>query len=308
MKRQAWVLLAAMSVLWGIPYLFIKIALTELSPPMVVLGRTLIAALVLLPIAYGRGALGALRGRWAATGALSLLHVVTPQLLITYGEVHVSSSLTALLLAGQPLFIVLLAMRFDAAERAGARKLLGLLVGLFGVAAVVGFDLGGGDRLELVGGGLVLLAGLSYAGATMLVRKKLADVPPLGVVAGTTGIASVLLLPAGLLTAPAVLPGWHAAASVLVLGLLSTALAFMVYYRLIALAGAASASLVSYTSPVVSVALGVALLGEPLSPATILGFTLILAGSWLATRKPAAPPAAVPAPSPADTRRPALVR
>ncbi|BCJ73226.1 membrane protein [Catellatospora sp. IY07-71] len=301
MKRQAWLLLAAMSVLWGIPYLFIKIALTELSPPMVVLGRTLIAALVLLPLAYGRGALARLRGRWVAIGGLSLLHVVTPQLLITYGELHISSSLTALLLAGQPLFIVLLALRFDATERAGARKLLGLLAGLVGVAAVVGFDLGGGDRLQLIGGGLVLLAGLSYAGATMLVRKKLADVPPLGVVAGTTGIASVLLLPAGLLTAPAALPGWDAAASVLVLGLLSTALAFMVYYRLIALSGAASASLVSYTSPAVSVALGVALLGEPLSPATVLGFALILVGSWLATRKPtpASTASATPTPRPA---------
>ncbi|MEV4416426.1 DMT family transporter [Catellatospora sp. NPDC049609] len=286
MKRQAWLLLAAMSVLWGIPYLFIKIALTELSPPMVVLGRTLIAAVVLLPLAYGKGALGALRGRWAAVGALSVSHVVAPQLLITYGEVHISSSLTALLLAAQPLVIVLLALRFDPTERAGSRKLLGLLVGLVGVAAVVGFDLGGGDRLELLGAGLVLLAGVAYAGATTLVKKKLADVPPLGVVAGTTGIASVLLLPAGLLTAPAALPGPDVAAAVLALGLLCTALAFMVYYRLIALAGAASASLVSYTSPAVSVLLGATLLAEPLTPATVLGFALILLGSWLATRKP----------------------
>lgn len=286
MKRQAWLLLAAMSVLWGIPYLFIKIALTELSPPVVVLGRTLVAAVVLLPLAYGRGALGALRGKWAAIGALSLLHVVAPQLLITYGEVHVTSSLTALLLATQPLVIVLLALRVDTSERAGARKLLGLFTGLVGVAAVVGFDLGGGDRLELVGAGLVLLAGVSYAGATTLVKKKLADVPPLGVVAGTTGIASALLLPAGLLTAPAALPGLPATAAVLVLGLLSTALAFMVYYRLIALAGAGSAALVSYTSPAVAVLLGAVLLAEPLTPATVVGFALILAGSWLSTRAP----------------------
>lgn len=309
MKRQAWVLLAAMSVLWGIPYLFIKIALTELSPPVVVLGRTLIAVAVLLPLAYRRGVLAALRGRWAAIGALSLLHVVAPQLLITYGEVHISSSLTALLLASQPLVIAMLALRFDASERAGARKLLGLLVGLVGVAAVVGFDLGGGDRLELVGAGLVLLAGVSYAGATTLVKKKLADVPPLGVVVGTTGIASVLLLPAGLLAAPATMPGLDASAAVLALGLLSTALAFLVYYKLIALAGAGSAALVSYTSPAVAVLLGVLLLAEPLTPATILGFALILLGSWLSTRKPTPTPTPTPAPPPAPApRQPALTR
>ncbi|WP_155372432.1 DMT family transporter [Catellatospora vulcania] len=319
MKRQAWVLLAAMSVLWGIPYLFIKIALTELSPPVVVLGRTLIAVLVLLPLAYRRGALGALRGKWTAIGALSLLHVVAPQLLITYGEIHISSSLTALLLASQPLLIAVLALRFDASERAGSRKLLGLFVGLVGVAAVVGFDLGGGDRLELVGAGLVLLAGASYAGATTLVKKKLSDVPPLGVVVGTTGIASVLLLPAGLLAAPTTLPGLDASAAVLALGLLSTALAFLVYYKLIALAGAGSAALVSYTSPAVAVLLGVLLLAEPLTPATIIGFALILLGSWLATRKPTPIPTAPPtttapsvtAPAPASasaSRQPALTR
>ncbi|MEU7826113.1 DMT family transporter [Catellatospora sp. NPDC049133] len=304
MKRQAWVLLAAMSVLWGIPYLFIKIALTELSPPVVVLGRTLIAVAVLLPLAHRRGALAALRGRWTAIGALSLLHVVAPQLLITYGEVHISSSLTALLLASQPLVIAVLAVRFDASERAGARKLLGLLVGLVGVAAVVGFDLGGGDGLELLGAGLVLLAGVSYAGATTLVKKKLSDVPPLGVVVGTTGIASVLLLPAGLLSAPATLPGLEASAAVLALGLLSTALAFLVYYKLIALAGAGSAALVSYTSPAVAVGLGVLLLAEPLTPATVLGFALILLGSWLSTRKPTPHPH----PHPTALRHPALTR
>ncbi|GAA1398625.1 DMT family transporter [Catellatospora coxensis] len=305
MKRQAWVLLAAMSVLWGIPYLFIKIALTELSPPVVVLGRTLIAVAVLLPLAHRRGALAALRGRWAAIGALSLLHVVAPQLLITYGEVHISSSLTALLLASQPLVIAVLALRFDASERAGARKLLGLLVGLVGVAAVVGFDLGGGDGLELLGAGLVLLAGVSYAGATTLVKKRLSDVPPLGVVVGTTGIASVLLLPAGLLSAPATLPALDVSAAVLALGLLSTALAFLVYYRLIALAGAGSAALVSYTSPAVAVLLGVLLLAEPLTPATVIGFALILLGSWLSTRKPAPKPAPTPTLAP---RHPALSR
>ncbi|WP_144126362.1 DMT family transporter [Catellatospora sichuanensis] len=316
MKRQAWVLLAAMSVLWGIPYLFIKIALTELSPPVVVLGRTLIAVAVLLPLAYRRGALAALHGKWAAIGALSLLHVVAPQLLITYGEIHISSSLTALLLASQPLLIAVLALRFDASERAGARKLSGLFVGLVGVAAVVGFDLGGGDRLELVGAGLVLLAGASYAGATTLVKKQLSDVPPLGVVVGTTGIASVLLLPAGLLAAPETLPGLDASAAVLALGLLSTALAFLVYYKLIALAGAGSAALVSYTSPAVAVGLGVLLLAEPLTPATVLGFVLILLGSWLATRKPTPkaqptttePAGTAPEPAPTAQRLPALTR
>jgi drug/metabolite transporter (DMT)-like permease len=290
MNRRAWLLLAALSVLWGIPYLFIKFAVAELSPPVIVAGRTALAAAVLLPIAMGSGVLRRLRGKLTVILVLALVHVVGPFLLITYGEVYIASGLTALLLATQPLIIAMLALRLDATERVDSRRLAGLGVGLLGVAAVVGFDIGANDRNGLLGAGLVLLAGVGYACATFLVKRKLSDVPPLAVVAGTMSVTTVLLAPAALLTLPAAIPSLKATSSVVVLGLFSTALALVLFYRLIAVAGAGAASLVSYTSPAVAVLLGVLVAHEPLTPYTVIGFGLILAGSWLSTRRRAAQP------------------
>ncbi len=295
MSRRAWTLLIVLSVLWGMPYLFIKLAVAELSPPVIVAGRTAIAAAILLPLALGSGVLRQLRGRMLVILVLSFVHVVGPFLLITYGELYIASGLTALLLATQPLIIAALALRFDPSERVGGRRLVGLGVGLVGVAAVVGFDIGADNRNGLLGAGMVLLAGVGYACATFLVRHKLAGVAPLGVAAGTMSITTLVLAPAALLTAPAAMPSAKATVSVVVLGLFSTALALVLFYRMIAVAGAGAASLVSYTSPAVAVLLGVAVLGEPLTPVTLLGFGLIVAGSWLSTRRrtplptPAAP-------------------
>jgi drug/metabolite transporter (DMT)-like permease len=293
MNRRAWLILAVMSVLWGIPYLFIKIAVGELSPPVIVAARTLIAAAVLVPLALASGVLSQLRGRSGVIFVLSLVHVVGPFLLITYGEVYIASGLTALLLATQPLIIALLALRFDASERVNGRRLAGLGIGLLGVAAVVGFDIGVHDRNGLLGAGMVLLAGVGYACATFLVRRRLSNVSPLAVAAGDMSVTTVLLLPVAVLTAPGQLPSLKASVSVVILGLFSTALALVLFYRLIAVASAGFASLVSYTSPAVAVLLGVAVLDEPLTPVTVLGFALILGGSWLSTRKPAPKPAVV---------------
>jgi len=285
MSRRAWTLLIVLSVLWGMPYLFIKFAVAELSPPVIVAGRTAIAAALLLPLALGSGVLRQLRGRMLVILVLSFVHVVGPFLLITYGELYIASGLTALLLATQPLIIAALALRFDPSERVGGRRLVGLGVGLVGVAAVVGFDIGANNRNGLLGAGMVLLAGVGYACATFLVRHKLSGVAPLGVAAGTMSITTIVLAPAALLTAPAAMPSAKATVSVVVLGLFSTALALVLFYRMIAVAGAGAASLVSYTSPAVAVLLGVAVLSEPLTPVTLLGFGLIVAGSWLSTRR-----------------------
>lgn len=272
-----------MSVLWGIPYLFIKFAVEELSPPVIVVGRTLLAVLVLLPLAIRSGVLPRLRGHLGVVFTLALVHVVGPFLLITYGEVYIASGLTALLLATQPLIIAVLALRFDATERVSGRRLAGLGVGLLGVATVVGFDIGTQNKNGLLGAAMVLLAGVGYAVATFIAKRKLADVPPLAVVTGEMGITTVLLAPAALLTLPAAMPSARATGSVVLLGLFSTALALVLFYRLIAIAGAGFSSLVSYTSPGVAVLLGVVAAGEALTPYTVLGFALILAGSWLST-------------------------
>ena len=295
MNRRVWLLLGVMSVLWGIPYLFIKLAVEELSPPVVVFSRTLIAAFLLVPLALASRSFTALRGRSGVVFLLSLVHVVGPFLLITYGEVYIASGLTALLLATQPLLIAALAWRFDATERVGGRRLFGLGLGLVGVAAVVGFDIGIDDRNGLLGAGMVLLAGVGYALATFLVKRRLSGVRPLGVAAGTMTVSSVLLLPFAVLTAPTSLPSLRAGVSVAVLGLFSTALALVLFYRLIAMAGAGAAALVSYTSPAVAVLLGVAVLSEPLTLFTVLGFALIILGSWISARRPAAVAVSAPA-------------
>jgi drug/metabolite transporter (DMT)-like permease len=285
MSRRAWLIFAAVSVLWGIPYLFIKIAVGELAPPVVVVGRTAIAAVVLLPVAIATGALRPLRGRLGLVAGLALLHIAGPFLLITYGEVHITSSLTALLIASQPLMIAALAPRFAADERVTGARLAGLAVGLSGVAAVVGFDLGG-DRLGLLGAAMVLLATLGYAGAGLLVRRRLADAPPLGLVAGTMTLTTIALAPWALATAPHSPPSAGATWSVIVLGLLCTAAALLLFYRLITLVGAGRAAVVTYVNPAVAVALGVLVLGEPLTWTAVLGAALILVGSWVSTRRP----------------------
>lgn len=283
MTRKAWILFAAMSVLWGTSYLFIKVAVDELSAPMVAASRTGIAALVLVPLALRRRAFDALRGRVPTVVLLAFTHVAGPFLLISYGEVHISSSLTALLIAAQPIIIALLALKLDATERVSGPRAVGLAVGLGGVATLVGFDLTG-DRLGLLGAGMVLLATFGYACATLIVKRRLGDVAPLGLVASTMSISTAALLPLALATAPTEVPSGKAIGSLLALGLVCTAVAFLAFYALIAEAGAGRAALITYLNPIVAVLLGVLVLGEDLTPATAAGTALILAGSWLATR------------------------
>lgn len=296
MTRKAWILFAAMSVLWGTSYLFIKVAVDELSAPMVAASRTGIAALVLVPLALRRRAFDALRGRVPTVVLLAFTHVAGPFLLISYGEVHISSSLTALLIAAQPIIIALLALKLDATERVSGPRAVGLAVGLGGVATLVGFDLTG-DRLGLLGAGMVLSATFGYACATLIVKRRLGDVAPLGLVASTMSISTAALLPLAVATAPTEVPSGKVIGSLLALGLVCTAVAFLAFYALIAEAGAGRAALITYLNPIVAVLLGVFVLGEDLTPATAAGTALILAGSWLATRpaKPAAADRVAPA-------------
>ena len=285
MSRRAWLLFALVSVLWGIPYLFIKIAVQDLAPPVVVVARTGIAAVILLPIALRSGALRALRERRGTIVLLTLTHITGPFLLITYGETHIPSSLTALLIATQPVLVALLALRSgDASETVRGWRAVGLGVGLVGVAGVVGFD-PSGDRYRWLGAGLVLLAALGYGAAALLVKNRLADVPPLGVVASTMTLNTLILLPVALLTAPGRMPGAASAGAIVVLGVFCTATAFLAFYRLIAEAGAGRASLINYADPAIAVLLGVALLHEPLRWSALGGFALVLVGGWLSTRR-----------------------
>lgn len=283
MTRRGWLLFAAISVFWGIPYLFIKIAVREIDPSVVVCARVGLAAVVLLPIAARRGALRAIRDRLPAVVALAVVQIAAPFLLISYGEQHIASSLTSLLIAAEPLLVALFALRVDPSERVGGARLLGLLIGALGVAALFGLD-AGGDRLRLLGAGAVLLATACYAASALLLKRPaFATLPNLGVVTIECTAATILLLPPAALRHPAYWPDTEVLASLLVLGLVCTALAELTFFALIAEVGAGRGTVFTYINPVVAVLLGVTLAGELLQAITIAGFLLILLGSWLST-------------------------
>ena len=281
MTPRGWTLFAAVSVIWGLPYLFIKIAVDDgLTPGFVAWSRVVIAAAVLLPIAIKRGALRGLPLAWLV--AFATAEMVIPFPLIGWGEQRIPSSLTAILIASLPLIVALLALRFDHSERPTRARLVGMLIGLAGVAALVGIDLGGSGR-ELAGAAAVLLATVGYAIGPMIVKGKLSDADPVGPVAAAMAIAAIMLLPLGIAGAPGGAPTFDAAMSVVVLGLVCSALAFMLFFQLITAIGPGRAAVITYINPVVALALGVAVLGEHVGPGAIAGLLLILAGSWLST-------------------------
>ena len=281
MSLRGWALFAAMSVAWGVPYLFIKIAVDDgLSPGFVAWSRVALAALVLLPLALKAGALRGLPLRWLV--AFAIAEICIPFPLIAFGETRVSSSLTAILIASLPLVVAFLSLRFDRSERPTRTRLLGMLIGLAGVAALVGIDMGG-TTSELVGAGAILLATLGYACGPLIVKRQLAGADPLGPVTAAMAIASIILLPFGIGDFPAETPSSEAIVSLVVLGLVCSALAFLIFFRLIAEVGPSRATVITYVNPVVALALGVAVLGESVTAGAVAGLLLILAGSWLAT-------------------------
>ena len=281
MSTRAWMLFAAISVIWGLPYLFIKIAVDAgLTPGFVAWSRVTLAALVLLPVAIRSGALRGLPLGWLALFAATEIAVPFP--LIGFGEQRIASSLAAILIAALPLVVAALALRFDASERPTAARLTGMLIGLAGVAALVGIDLGGSSD-ELIGAAAVLLATIGYAVGPLVVKNKLSGADPLGPVTAALGIAAMMLLPFGISDMPASAPSFDAVSSVVVLGLVCSALAFLVFFRLIAEAGPSRAAVITYVNPIVALGLGVAILGEDVGTGAVAGLLLILAGSWLST-------------------------
>ncbi len=290
MSRKGWLLFIAMSVIWGIPYLFIKIALRELDPSVVVFARVGIAALVLLPLAAQRGALRPLRKKWYIVAALALVQIAAPFLLISFGEQHIASSLTSLLIAADPLLVALFALRLDPGERVTGLRLIGLLIGIAGVVTLVGLDVGG-DEQRLLGAVLVLLATICYAVSALLIKRPMiATLPNLGVVAVMCTTTTIVVSPLALTRLPDKIPSVGVIVSLLVLGVICTALAYVIYFALIAEVGASRGTVITYVNPAVAVLLGVALLGEPLNVAIIVGFLLIIAGSWLSTSNVLASP------------------
>jgi len=280
---RAWVLFVAMSLIWGIPYLFIKIAVDADVPPLVVAwSRVALGALVMLPIAWRSGALRGIRPRLRWVAAFALFEIAIPFPLIAFGEPHVSSSVTAILIASLPLVVAGITLRIEPGERVSAPRLAGLLLGLAGVVLLVGVDIAG-SRQELIGALCVLGATLGYAVGPMIIRHRLSACDPRGVSAVALAAGSLMLLPSLIVTPLHEVPPGGALAAIAVLGLVCSALAFVVFFSLIVEAGPTRATVVTYLNPAVAVLLGVIVLDERLGVASLVGLALILAGSWTAT-------------------------
>jgi drug/metabolite transporter (DMT)-like permease len=282
MAARAWWLFAAVSVLWGIPYLFIKLAVEDLSPVCVAFGRIAVAFVVLLPYAWYRGALGGLGKHWKPLLVYSVIEICLPWPLIGFGEQRVSSGLAAILIAAVPLIIALMALRIDHEERAEGARLVGLIVGFTGVVVLLGLDVAGRPG-ELLGASAILLAAVGYAAGPMIIKHRFRGIDPVGPVTASMGISAIVLAPAAALSAPSSAPSNEALLSVVVLGLACSALGFLLFFALIHEVGPGRATVITFVNPVVAVLLGILLLDEGLGPSAVAGLLLILAGSWLST-------------------------
>jgi drug/metabolite transporter (DMT)-like permease len=278
--RRAWLLMVSLAALWGASYLLIKIALEDFTPLAVVFVRTALGALVLVPVAVRRGAFAPARTHLGPLAFVAAVQIAGPFLLIAAGEQAIPSSLAGILVAAAPIWIAILAGLFVPSERLKGWGLAGIGLGMAGVAALFGIDLGGGDAL--LGGAAILLASLGYAIGALVAKRRLAGVPPVGLVASIMGLSALFCLPALPFAAPDHAPGLGPIAALAVLGAGGTGIAFMIFYLLNADIGPARASIVAYIAPGFSVVYGVTLRGEAFTLGTAIGLVLILAGSWLA--------------------------
>ena len=283
MSWRAWGAFAALGIIWGLPYFFIKLSVQELSPVVVAFGRVTLGALILLPIAWRRGALHSLGKHQAAICAFALAEFVIPFLVISFGERWISSSVTGILIAMVPLSIALIQRFFGVHERLGWRRILGLALGFVGVAALLGFGTISGP-LGWAGIACMLIATLGYAIGPLIIQRHLNGLDPYGPLAASLLVASLVLLIPAVLAFPARMPSSPVLASMAMLGVVCTALAMLLMFYLVGHAGASRAAVITYINPAVAALLGVWLLHERLGLGGILAFVLILLGSWLATR------------------------
>jgi drug/metabolite transporter (DMT)-like permease len=283
MSRQNWLLFSAMCVIWGIPYLLIRIAVRDLSPADLVFARTGIAALLLLPIAWWRDELRPVLAKWRPLVAYTLVELAIPWLLLSDAETRLSSSLSGLLVAAVPLAGVVILAVLNATDRdpVGRQGALGLVMGLTGVVALVGLDL---HQLNAVALLEVAVVVVGYALGPIILSRSLSDLPGIGVVAASLLLTALIYLPIAILDPPRRLTG-GAIASVLVLASVCTALAFVIFFALIAGIGPSRAVVITYVNPAVAVLLGVVALGERFTVGMAVGFPLILVGSVLAARR-----------------------
>jgi drug/metabolite transporter (DMT)-like permease len=276
------VLFAAMAVIWGIPYLLIKIAVGELTPAALVLLRTAVGAALLLPVAAARGWLAPLLPYWRWVIAYTVVEVSLPWFLLSDAERRLSSSLTGLLVAAVPLIGAVVQRLTRGDDRMDPGRVAGLLVGLVGVAVLVGLNV---SFRDLGAVGEVGLVAIGYATGPIIIARRLPQLPAVGVVAASLALTAIVYAPLALPQLPRTLPSGRVLLAVGILAIVCTALAFLLFFALIGEVGPVRATIITYFNPAVALLLGVALLREPLTVGAVIGFGLILVGSVLATRR-----------------------
>lgn len=288
MSRRGWVLFAAQSVIWGIPYLLISVAVESFEPAAVVAGRTGAAALLLLPVALRQRALRPALARWRWVAAFAVIEMAGPFLLLGHAERTLPSGITGLLVATVPIFGAVVGYALGEAHALSRVRIAGMAIGIGGVALVVGAASGGGE-VRAVNVVEVLVVGLCYAIAPFITHRRLEGVPGLGIATLSLGIVGVGYLPVALAVQDHV-PTARSVAALATLTMVCTAIAFLTFFALIREVGPTRATLITFVNPVIALALGIAMLGESLSVGQAAGLPLVLAGCWMATRgRPAEP-------------------
>ena len=285
MTQRGIVLFALMAVIWGIPYLFIRVAVAEITPATLVFLRCAVATAILLPIALFRVDLRAVLVHWRWVAAFAVIEIAVPWVLLGSAEQHLSSSLTGLLIATTPLIGTVFAVVTGGTDRLGRTAILGLLVGLVGVVAIVGGDFATSDVVSLV---QVFLVAVCYAVGPAILARRLGGVSSLGIMALALAGSMLLYAPIAALQWPTVAPSTNVIVSIVVLGTVCTAAAFMIFAALIGEIGPVRSTVITYINPAVAAILGVVVLQETFTAAMGLGLALVILGSVLATRRPTA--------------------
>jgi drug/metabolite transporter (DMT)-like permease len=274
-------LLAIVAAIWGASYLFIKVAVDEVEPTAMMFIRLVLATAVLVPVLIWRlgaseAAVAVRQTGWRSFG-VGLLNAALPFVLIAWGEKYVDSGVAAIANATVPIFVVLLAFRFNPSERVYGLRLAGILVGLVGVGVLAGLHPEGG-WWAVAGTLAIVIASLSYAAANHFVQHNYSETAPLVIATVSCATAALILAPFALVQWPEEMPSWEATGSIVALGVLGTAVALLFFYRLLNRYGAARASLVTYLLPPVALVYGVLILDEEVTLNAALGLVLILAG------------------------------
>ncbi|UOQ88034.1 EamA family transporter [Agromyces endophyticus] len=288
MTRRGLFLFIALGIAWGIPYLFIKVAVAELDPGMVVLARSALAAILLLPLARFRHEVGPVLRRWKPMLAYTLVEIVLPWYFLSSAEQSLPSSTAGLLLAAVPLAGVGIAFLMGRPARLSGTNWAGIALGMLGVAALVGLDVAGSDLFAVAQMAVVVVG---YALGPAILARWMPDLPGIGIVAVSLGATAVMYVPFVLATGgvPTAWPSTQVIVAVVVLAVVCSALAFLLMVGLIAEIGPVKATTITYVNPAVAIIAGVVVLGERVTVWTIVGFALVLLGSYLVTRHRATP-------------------